>query len=419
MEDRGRKAMIWIIAVAVLTVILLLAVLVMPMDNARWNGMRNRVATLKQEARSRNVSRPVLRGKATPGNAWDEYNVAISLALTVREGTNADYLLHSFLAGDARADRAIVERLIAANPGVIDHLRLGAQRSNGQYPYQWDDGPAAELPSLLGSRRTSQLSIAQARVWEETRPQDASDLLLDTSQFASDLATNGPLLSSLVGLAVYQATLDELKNLVLSGKLTRQQLANLAKELESADRNFPPLGPTFTNEAALTGFGVDMTEQLVTTKQWLHLARDGGWRYGLSPRRMALDAFEQRDSYAQRSHNIDNLPFDAATKEARAITTEAEASGNPLLRESVPSLPKSLERHRDVHAHLLVLRAATIFLATGEMPQLPDPFGEHLSYSKEAGKLKIWSYGSDGKSQNGKGSWTAGSGEDVVLEISR
>jgi len=119
MEDRGRKAMIWIIAVAVLTVILLLAVLVMPMDNARWNGMKNRVATLKQEAQSRNLSRPVLRGKATPGNAWDEYNVAINLALTVREGTNADYLLHSFLAGDARADRALVvsDELEAAMTG--------------------------------------------------------------------------------------------------------------------------------------------------------------------------------------------------------------------------------------------------------------------------------------------------------------
>ena len=418
MEDRGRKAMIGIIAVAVLTVILLLAVLVMPMDNARWNGMKNRVATLKLEAQSRNMSRPVLRGKAIPGNAWDEYNVAINLAFTFREGTNASYLTQ-FLLGDARADRVMVERLLAAHAGVIDHLRLGTQRSNGQYPYKWDDGPAAELPSLLSSRRITQLAIAQARIWVETRPQDASDLLLDTSQFASDLATNGPLLSSLTGLAIYQTTLDELKNLVLSGKLNRQQLVNLAKELETADGNFPPLGPTFTNEAALTGFGVDMTEEFVTTKQWLRLAKDGGWRYGLSPRRMALDAFEQRDSYAQRSHNIDSLPFDAATKEARAITAEADASGNPFLRESVPSLTKSLERHRDVHAHLLVLRAATIFLATGEMPQLPDPFGEHVSYSKEAGKLKIWSYGSDGKSQNGKGSWAAGSGEDVVLEISR
>jgi hypothetical protein len=129
----------------------------------------------------------------------------------------------------------------------------------------------------LGTRRTTQLAIAQARILEERgHPRDAADLLLDVSQFASDLATNGVLLSSLAGLSAYTASLDGLRNLILSGKLSRQELATLAKELEVADRNFPPLGPVFSNEATATGIAIDMPEFEPSIKDILLVAKEGG-----------------------------------------------------------------------------------------------------------------------------------------------
>jgi hypothetical protein len=213
--------------------------------------------------------------------------------------------------------------------------------------------------------------------------------------------------------------LDGLRNLILSGKLSRQDLATLAKELEVADRNFPPLGPAFINEATATGIAIDMPEFDPSMEDWLLMAREGGWRYGLSQRRMTLDAFEQADSHAQRYRGIDKLPFDAAAKEAQAITAEAETSGNPFVRMSVPNLSKALETHRDVHARLRLLRAATIFLSAGDMPALGDPFGNNLSYAQEGGKLKIWSNGRDGESQNGRGNWGRAAGQDIVLEIGK
>src|SRR5262245_21198327 len=162
MQDQSRKAVIWIATVATVTVILLIAALIMPIESGRWNEMRRRIDTLKDEARSRNISRPVLRGEARPGNAWDEYNNALNQSLTFKEDLNAANL-GQFNARNASADRALVERLIATHPGVIDHLRLGARHENGQYPYEWDRGPNAPLPSLLATRRTTQLAIAQAR----------------------------------------------------------------------------------------------------------------------------------------------------------------------------------------------------------------------------------------------------------------
>jgi hypothetical protein len=413
MQDESRRAIIWIAIVATVTVILLIAVLIVPMDSGRWDGMRNRAATLKHEARSRNVSRPVLRGEAVSGNAWDEYNLAINQSLALKQDQNVTNLLQ-FNARDASADRAMVERLIAAHPGVIDHLRHGARRANGQYPYEWDRGIYATFPSILGFRTATRLAIAQARILEDNgRPQDAADLLIDVSQFASDFATNGVLLSSLVGLSAYSDTLDGLRNLILSGKLSRQELATLAKELEVADRNFPTLGPAFTNEAA------NIPEFEPSIKDRLLIAQEGGWRYGLSTRQVTLDAFELADSHAQRSLNIDKLPFDAARKEAQAITAEAKSSANPLVRQSEPDRSKTLETHRDVHTRLRLLRAATIFLYNGDMPELGDPFGNNLSYAKEGGKLRIWSNGPDGESQNGQGDWGRSAAPDIVLEIGR
>ena len=84
---------------------------------------------------------------------------------------------------------------------------------------------------------------------------------------------------------------------------------------------------------------------------WLSLAREDGWRYGFSTRQMALDAFEQWDLHATRSHNLDKLPFDAATKEAQAITKEVEASMNPLVRMFVPNFSKAMTTHREALAH--------------------------------------------------------------------
>jgi hypothetical protein len=331
--------MTWIVVAAVTVAILAGVFLAPTRDNDGWASVRKRAATLKDEANARNLSRPVLRGEPVPGDAWDEYNIALNDAKAFSEdGRGAN--LTKFHSRDAEADRAMVDRLLAAHKRALDHVRLGAQRTNGQYPYDWERGSQMDLPTMLGIRKVAMLGLAQARIWtEEGRVQDAANLLLDLSQFDTDVATNGPLLSNLIGISLYS---------------------------------------------------------------------------------MTLEAFERKDAVAQRFQLIDRLHFTAARKGIEEMRAEGATSDNPLVRQSeIQSPTKILTSNRETRARLRLLRAATAFLATGEIPKLADPFGGNLSYRQVGSKLKIWSLGGDGESQNGRGSWKSVLGEDFVLEISR
>src|SRR5688572_424686 len=250
MQDRPSSARMGIVAISIV-VALLAAIYFAPTDDGRWAAMRRRMASSHDEARARNQSRPVVRGEPILGNAWDEYSLALNDAATFTEDTNAGNLTR-FITGDPTADRAMVDRLLAAHKGVVDHISRGAQRSNGQYPYDWNSGSQMELPPLLFSRRAASLAIAQARVWKEAgRPQDAVSLLLDVSQFSRDLAANGPLLSHLIGVSLYSTTFGELKDLLLSGKLSNKELSDLARMLEIVDGNFPALAPVMANDVSI------------------------------------------------------------------------------------------------------------------------------------------------------------------------
>ena len=92
MQDRSQKRpTIWIVAVALLTLVVLIGILFMPGTDGRWDAMRTRVAKLRDEARSRNVSRPVLRGEPISGKVWDEYNIALNQALGDPFGKNLSF----------------------------------------------------------------------------------------------------------------------------------------------------------------------------------------------------------------------------------------------------------------------------------------------------------------------------------------
>lgn len=408
------KRFIWLIAFLALGV-LLLALAFRPTPVDKWEAARQRISRLKTETRLRKLPRSALRGKLTPGNAWDEYNNAMNDGVSWKDDPNGA-LLGSFLRGDTKVDRAKVTRSLADHKGAIEHLRLGAQRSEGQFPYKWERGSEMPLPSLMASRRLANLAVAQGKVWAESgRPQDAADLLLDVSVFARDLATNAPLLSNLIGIAMYTVAFDEVRNLILSGKLTQKQLADLAKKLETVDHDFPTFSSSFSNETLLTG--LTMLEVSAGGK-WSDRIKEGGMRFALHPRRMMTEAFEEKESYAQRAEKFDHMDFAAAKKDADAINAEAQASTNALVQMSMPDLSRILVVHREALARLRLLRAGTILLATGEMPTLADPFGDHLFYKQEGAKAKIWSIGRDGKNNNGAGTWNLGQ-PDMLFELSK
>ena len=395
--------------------------ILVPKWNERWAGMQQRIDELRIEAQSRSLPRSVLHGEPISGDAWNEYNIAINDASTWSEDTKGQ-ALGKFLNGDPSADRALVERMLVAHAGALDHLRRGARSTNGQYPYRWEQGSEMEIPSIAASRLLVRLAYAQSKIWADSgKTQEATDLLLDTLVFARDMGANGVLISALLGDAIYLMTFDELRNLLLSGKLNANELADLETKLAVVDHDFPSLIPTIANENLTMGIST-LNERDAGSPfgEWGQLAVSGGWRYGFSPKRMAVDAFEERESYLRRTQKATTLGKAAAQKEAEAIQAETESSDNPITRMFTPSYSKSELAHREVLARLRLVRAATGYLATGKLPSLEDPFGSNLLNSQEGGKTKIWSLGTDGTDGGGVGGWPRVTNQqDIVIELPR
>jgi hypothetical protein len=394
MQPTPNKRPAWLIVSLALTAAFVFVAL-RPKGADKWEEMAARIDKLKIETRSRRLPRSPLRGKLIAGNAWDEYNIALNDTLTWVDDQNGS-LFARFVNGEPGLDRIKVEQLVALHAGAIEHLRRGTQRSNGQYPYNWERGDEMEIPSLLGSRRLANVSAAQARMWtEKGRAQDAADILLDVTVFSRDLATNGTLLSSLIGYALYSVSFDELRHLLQSRKLSPQQLTDLAQKLETVDRDFLGISTTLSNETM--GFGTAMIQSAnsgLSGRTLMEHMKLGDWRLVMSPRATMLEAYEIKEDYMRRSSKFDQMSYEAAKNEANAIGMEAEASTNALVRMSMPSLLRTIEVHRETLANLRVVRAGAVILATGQMPKITDPFGTDLLYKEKDGKLKIWSRGS-------------------------
>jgi hypothetical protein len=391
MQSGGNKVLVWLV-VFLATAALLLALAFRKVGNDTREAMINLVDRLKMEASSRKVPRSVLTGKPSPGNAWDEYSIALNDSATWRNDENGG-VFQRFAKGDTHLDRAQVERLVAEHAKAIDHLRFGAQRSDGEYPYDWNKGSQMPLPSLLGCRRLAYIAVAQAKINSDRGGlQRALDLLLDTSVFGRDLAADGPILTHMIGLVVYATTFDEFKNLILSGKLTKNQLADLAQKLQTVDHDFPALSSSLSAETLGLGLAMlhasenGLLDQFDLTKQW-------GWRFTLTPGPAMLEVLEEKETYLHRAEKLERMKFAEVRKEIDAISVEVAAS--PNARVTVLDLLRIVVTHRDTLAHLRLLRAAATFLATGEMPPIADPFGDNLLYKQEGNKLKIWSIGSD------------------------
>jgi hypothetical protein len=94
---------------------------------------------------------------------------------------------------------------------------------------------------------------------------------------------------------VYSITFDEFRNLILSGKLTHEQLADLAKKLETVDHDFPALNSAFSNETLLTS--LTLLEASGGGLAGIGFRfKEGGWSFALNPRSTMTRTLEEKDS---------------------------------------------------------------------------------------------------------------------------
>jgi hypothetical protein len=359
--------------------------------------VQKRVDELKAEAKAGPPARSVLRGRPQPGNAWEEYALALKQMRTWEDGEDG-VPIYFAAAGVREVDPAVAERFVAKRLDALEHLRLGAQRADGRYisgseSLDWDN----RFMNLLAGRELANLVAMQSKLLVDSgKPQEAVNVLLDLATFARDLMLSGPVQASTSGYEIYRLTFGQpFRKLIESGRLSKSQLAQLGEKLEILDREFPTLKSVFAFENLAFG------ESLLTDRSieqafddTERVARED-WRFLIAPLTTKVDAFQQKEILLKRIAPLDGMTYAEAQREAEAIVKDAESAPNRLVASVMPNVVRILRAHREALTRLRLLRAGVGVFANGKASSIPDPFGDTLFSTGEDGKVTIWSAGRD------------------------
>jgi hypothetical protein len=385
----------------------------------RWAEMKQSAQEVRALHEARNGPRPVLRGTAVPGNAWEDY----SPALAAMKGAPSSVLGEYFSRGP-KADRQKLDAAIARYAPALDGMRKGAMRADGIYRMKWEEGFTADIPGLVQSQNLSTLAACRARLLaEEGKPREAAELLLDTCQFAHDLGYNQLLICEMISNALYGVALEELRDLILGGKLSKTDLEEIDRELALLDASFPRNGHSLVNEAMNVGYGFQkwdgnftgLSEGSELRREWNYFL----WRTAFPTRLICADAYFTELDHMKRFAAADEESWAACETAGARSESDLSKVRNPVVRVMMSGLTGSNRAGRERRTHLRLIRAAAHYRATGKFPDLEDPFGATLLTSDQNGKVKIWSIGRDRLDNGGNGAWKANAGPDIVLEFEK
>ena len=361
------------------------AIWIRSVADRKFAAMEEKVQALEAEAlRPDSTPRP---GKV-PGNAWDDYLLALNAASKI---TSADKLI-GLTSRTENADVAFGDATLAAHGMIVDLILSGSRRASCVPP-----GRTA-LPALWKWDTALRLAILKARaLHQEGKTAAAVEILLALCQFGRDLGQSGVAYASHFPYLALQMSLGELKDL-LRGPLPAESIAEIDSRLTDLDRTFPL--PERMRKQQL---------QLVSTIS-MPVQNSGfaavllSWRYGFSPRLLVGSLFEQWEHWFTRSIEADALPWPEAKVQFAKFREEIDQT--PFTRFSVSSgYLADGSQVRAARALLRILRTAARYRASGEVLDLDDPFGTKLLHPQDGARLKVWSVGQ------------AGAG--IVLEVSR
>lgn len=410
-----------LIGAVVAVLLLTYALYIHSVADRRWAAMEKSIQELLAQSNLRNGPRPVLRDTAVPGSAWDEYTPTL---LTMKGVPMA--VLGEYVSRGPKADRQKVEEALQKYGAALDGLRRGAMRADGHYPLKWEQGFSADIPGLLQSQNLANLAICRARMLaEEGKSREGAELLLDTCQFARDLGYNQILISEMISIAIIGISLDELRDLMLHAKLSKEELIDVARQLEILDGTFPVNGHSLLNEPLAAGHDFLKSGGDVDLSAFSLVGKDSiDWNYFLwravFPRRLICsDAYFIELDYMKRFAAADAESWASCNTVGSKADLEIHKLRNPFAKLMIPGLSGSNRAGRERRSHLRLLRALAIYRSSGRIPDIDDPFGGKLLHSEQGGKVKIWSVGRDQVDGGGKGEWKANAGPDIVLEFDR
>jgi hypothetical protein len=379
----------------------------------RWADMERRIEEIQGWKKSLPSARPVLRGEPLAGNAWDDYLPAIAGA---RSAPGRDKL-YQFLQRDGKVDRDDVDAIVEDARAHVARLRIGARRAEGRKVFVKGDlqstNSSVPYAGYLVNFALSRVRLLTER--QESRP--AMELALDVCQFARDLGSLGGRSNEASACGYLDSALGALRDLIWSGQLSKEDCAELSRELEILDRSFPRHADTLLCD--VEDNGIQLREKLPDSL-WESprgerqiTAWDARWFLG-STRLMALDCFWTMDDWSRHFQSYDERPWDIVKQEEQAVQEDSRRFRNPLNWGLWGSGYLRIQR-----AHLRLVSAIAGGRVGGEAPDLDDPFGGKLRRSAPGQPLKFWSVGADGVDDGGSGDWNARTGKDIVLEAFR
>jgi hypothetical protein len=367
------------------------------------------------EAKARNPARPVLRGTALPGNAWDDYlNAMGELAKVWPDLHELADLVYSERTVDDDEKKQAVEK----GKSTLEILWKGTRRAEAQYPNNWNSVPVG----WQGLQLSTSVLLCRLAIWKSQllakseRRREAAETLLDLCQFGRDGSFNSFPHQEGRAVQVAELALKELHQLICDGQLSSDVLKQVAHELEILDRSYPSHAHTIMNE---TLWVPQRCMEVLAGHQYM-AALIQSWRYGFSVRLMLTDLASYADEVMKPAAETDSMSWNDARIVFQKIRSEIVTSNKTFGGDPGTYTFGMAADCRSNMAHIRLIRIACEYLASGEVLPLADPFGSKMRWLiGKDGRLKVWSLGADGVDNGGAGSWTDEEPVDLTIECLR
>jgi hypothetical protein len=242
--------------------------------------------------------------------------------------------------------------------------------------------------------------------------QSAAAIALDAALYARDLQANGNFGLQEGATQILNGAFEELVEVLHACGSDRDTPRRIAAELEILDRALTRSGHAVLNEFARSARLLRREEE---EWEWWGIDIGGAtWRQGFSRKIMAADGFSQLVAWIRRHLDDDDIPWGTNNQQREEfLWTTAIHSPNGLLEAASHAESLWAADLRTVHARIHLLRLAALYLTTGDVAKISDPFGTTLPTALEGGTLRAWTIGSTRDNQ-GTGEW-----ENFVLRVKR
>ena len=304
----------------------------------------------------------------------------------------------------------------------LDRIHEGARRiaaSPSDFPPRWHgDWDASTMRVILCCG-----VLHARRQRDRNAPLEAAESLLDQLHLGRFWAISGARENREYALIALSVVLEDLRSLVSSSELSREQLRHVERELEPVD-------------AALQSALRDLEPVLARWGEYLRtpdveeilVGAPYRWRYFLPTRLMKAEGFEFADHQVRLLLESESKGYLELRRLSLQADEESDQSRNPLVQRAgslLSGLGWKIELDRKAQVRLLRLGAH--YGATGEIPKLEDPYGTFLRHAETATGMRFWSVADDGVDDGGHagdrkgwiGPQPGAAPKDMVIDVPR